>query len=485
MTPAQHGRTPALPALLPDATGGQLALDLGVSQRQLDIAAIHHGTGLYTAVAEIEALLDGLHWPAEGDRLLDPGAGNGGFLVAALRRLDLARDDVEDAARRVRGYEFYPGAVTEARCAVRDHLAGRGWSGQAADRAALVIVEDRDYLLSPVPAGVYDVLAMNPPYWRLANLPPGYRADYELIVPAHARADLLYAYLQLSADIIAPGGRIGLISADRWLLNTGSAELRRRIGLLFRVTDLCRLDPDSAFYAAKARRQGTQPRVHPVSLILTPGEAGRPLDASPFRLASLPEVDGTPLREIADIRLAPWLGPDGIFLVPAGTRLPPEHLLPAVEPEDIHGDVIGPPRRWALVTTEAEPPAAILAHLDAALARMPGRGRRTCRWLPPETFTGRLPLDRDAVLVPRIAKRLKAVLLPAGRLPVNHQLVVVSGLPAAAILSMLADPAVQAQAEALALRVDGGYRSYTATLLRQLIIPAHHIERAAPPRLSR
>jgi hypothetical protein len=211
---------------------------------------------------------------------------------------------------------------------------------------------------------------------------------------------------------------------------------------------------------------------------LTPGDGGRQLDARPFRLASLPEVDGVPLREIAAIRLAPWLGPDGIFLVPAGTGLPPGHLVPAVEPADIDGDVIGPPRRWALVTTEAEPPAAVLAHLDAVLHRMPGRGRRAIRWLPPETFTGRLPLDHDAVLVPRIARGLKAVLLPAGRLPVNHQLVVVSGLPAAAILRMLADPAVRAQAEALATRVDGGYRSYTATLLRELVIPREHVTRA-------
>jgi hypothetical protein len=455
------------------AAGEQLAL--GLDQRQLDIAVIHHATGVYTALPEVEALLDRLDWPSQGRRLLDPGAGNGGFLVAALGRLDLARDDIGQASGRVRGYEFYPGAVMEARRAVRDHLAGRGWSARAAWQAALAVVEDLDYLLSPVPAGIFDLIAANPPYWRLANLPPGYRADYEAIVPAHARADLLYAYLQRSADVIAAAGRIGLITADRWLLNAGSSELRTRLGRRYRVTDVRRLDPDSAFYAAKVRRRGTGPRVHPVSIILTPGEDGRSLDASPFRLESLPEVDGTPLREIATIRLAPWLGPDGIFLVPSGTGLPRDHLVPAVEPADIDGEVIGPPRRWALVTTEAEPPAAVLAHLDATLPRMPPGGRRGIRWLPPETFTGRLPLDDDAVLVPRIARRLKAVLLPAGCLPVNHQLVVVSGLPAAAILSMLADPAVQAQAEALAPRVDGGYRSYTATLLRQLVIPRHHL----------
>ena len=83
-------------------------------------------------------------------------------------------------------------------------------------------MEERDFLLSPVPVGTYDVIAANPPYWRFVNLPPGYRAEYELMVPAHARADLLLAYLDLSARIVAPGGRIGLITADRWLINSGS-----------------------------------------------------------------------------------------------------------------------------------------------------------------------------------------------------------------------------------------------------------------------
>jgi type I restriction-modification system DNA methylase subunit len=231
---------------------------------------IHEATWIYTRVPEIEALLDRLGWPDRGERLLDPGAGNGGFLVAALRRLDLARDDVERAAWRIRGYEFYDGAVAEARRAVRDHLAGRGWTVLAAQRAAQALVEDRDYLLAPVPAGVFDTIAANPPYWRLANLPPGYRADYELLVPPYARADLLYAYLARSADVAAPGGRIGLITADRWLLNAGSAGLRRRVGDKYRVADFLRLDAASAFYRPKRRTRGTPPRVHPVSLILTP-----------------------------------------------------------------------------------------------------------------------------------------------------------------------------------------------------------------------
>ena len=450
-------------------------LDLGFGQRAADIAIIHQATGIYTAVPEIEALLDRLGWPGQGHRLLDPGAGNGGFLVAALDRMDLDRDGIETAAWRVKGYEFYPVAVAEARRAVHDHLVR---PGRPARRRA--DCRGPGLLLDPVPAGIFDVIAANPPYWRLTNLPPGYRADYETIVPAHARADLLYAYLQQAADIVAAGGRIGLITADRWLLNAGSSELRRRLGLRYRVSDVCRLDAASAFYRPKDRRRGTPSRVHPVSLILDPGGSGRRLDVRPFQLAALPDVDGVPLPAIADIRLAPWLGPDGIFIVGASTGLPSSHLVPIVEPEDIEGEQIRPARKWALVTGECEPPPAVLAHLDATLDRTPPRGRRAVRWLPPETFTGKLPLRRDAVLVPRIARRLKAVRLPAGRLPVNHQLVVVSGLAAPALIAILSDPVVQAQAEALALRVEGGYRSYTATLLRQLIIPRQHLTAGQP-----
>ncbi len=454
-------------------TAKQLVLELPDTrdQRRIDIAAIHQGTGIYTTAPEIEALLDQLCWPRQGRRLLDPGAGNGGFLVAALRRVNLAPGDVEGAARRVRGYEFYPGAVADARNAVSDHFCELGWTPQAAWRAAEMIVEGRDFLLSDVPVGTWDVIATNPPYWRLANLPAGYRIDYEASVPAHARADLLYAYLDRSADIITSDGHIGLITADRWLLNSGSAELRRQLGARYSVSGVRRLDAGSTFYRPKSRRRGTVARVHPVSLILAPNRSGRPLGAEPFRLTHRPAVDGVPLRDMVQIRLAPWLGPDGIFVVGPDSGLPTEYLVPIVEPADIEGCTVRAPRKWALATDTTEPAPAVLAHLDATLDRMPGRGRRAVRWLPPETFTGKLPLDRDAVLVPRIARRLTGVRLPAGRLPINHGLVIISGLPVESVLAMLDDPEVQAQAHDLSLGIDGGYRSFTATLLRQLVIP--------------
>ncbi|MBI5940131.1 MAG: N-6 DNA methylase [Caulobacterales bacterium] len=448
------------------------------SGREATIDTIHQATAIYTVPEEISALLDRLDWPAVGGRLLDPGAGNGGVLIAALDRLRLAHDDVATAVFSVKGYEFHAGAVAAARRRVADHLLGRCWSGIAAGAAASQIVEERDFLLSPVPVATFSVIAANPPYWRALNLPAEYRADYEAMVAPHAQADLLYAYLQRAADIVAPNGSIGLVTSDRWLLNASSAELRRRLGKRFSVRDLRRLDSASAFYRPKTRTRGTPARVHPVSLVLDPAGVGAALTAAPFPLDGLPEAEGVLLGDLAEIRLAPWLGPEGIFVVRDPAALPGAVLVPVVEPDDIdpRGDCLTGSSRWAIVTrADVEPGPSVLAHLDGQLHRMPPRGRRATRWVPPETFIGRLPLDVDAVMVPRIAKRLRAIPLPAGTMPINHNLVVVSGHPVAAMVAWLNHPAVQAQADALSLRLENGYASFTATLLRQLRIPAELI----------
>ena len=453
-----------------------LELNLAGDRHACDIDKIHRSTAIYTAEPEIEALLDRLEWPTRGERLLDPGAGNGGFVVAALARIDLPINDVATAIRRVKGYEFHPGAAAIGRQAVRQHLIDRGWNPAFASDAASDIIEIRDFLLSPVPVGVFDVIAANPPYWRiLQHLPPEspYRYEYEATIPAHAKADLLYAYLNRAVDIVASDGLIGLVTADRWLLNSGSSELRRKIGQRYTVLDIQRLESCSAFYRPKSRAKGTPARVHPVSLVLTPTDTGRPLTSKPFRIEPLPEVTGKPLADIATIRLAPWLGPEGIFVVFDKGNFPSERLIPCIEPEDIcsENDIIKGHSRWALLTDRNEPEPSVLAHLNSTLSRMPKRGRRNPPWLPPETFAGKLPLDQDAVLIPRISKKMRPIKLPAGVMPINHNLVVVSGIPADRLIYILNHPIVQAQADTLSLRLENGYRSYTATLLRQLIIP--------------
>lgn len=459
----------------------QLSLLPALPEREADIETIHLATAIYTVPQEVEALLDRLDWPRVGSSLLDPGAGDGAVLVAALSRLDLARNDVATAVAAVKGYEFHHGAAAAARRRIAAHLVSQHWSLAASDEAARSIVETRDFLLSPVPVGRHDVIATSPPAWRRMRLPEGYRRDFDASVARHAQADLLYAYLQRSADVLAQGGLIGLVASDRFLLNTGSAELRRRLGLRFAVRDVRRLDSSSAFYRPKSRSRGTPPRIHPVSLVLDPHGRGVPLCADPFPLDGFAAIEGIPLRDLATIQLAPWLGPAGIFVVTDPTPFPRGSLVPVVEPDDIHPqeDRVKGSSRWALITQRGvEPPQAVLAHLDANLHRMPLRGRQKVRWAPPEAFAHRLPLPTAAIMVPRIARRLRAIPIEAGVMPVGHNIVVASGQPTRTMALWLNDPRVQAQANAIALRLENGFSSFTASNLRQLVIPHDLVEAA-------
>lgn len=437
------------------------------------IARIHDGTACYTAEMEIEALLDAIDWPQRGGLLADPGCGSGNMVVAALARLPLPVDEIDGPASRVRGMEFHADSAAEATARVANLLIARGWNAQRADAAARKVIVHGDFLLGEDHPAV-DVFLANPPYMRSARLPRDYREALQERVARHARGDLLHAYLDRMATLLAQGGSMGLITSDRWLLNGGTATLRALLGTRFGIHGLRRLDSSSAFHRPKERARDTPPRVHAVSMVLAAG--GLALSAAPFPMEDRPEIDGI---RFGDLRLAPYLGPDGIFMVGHGSGLPDDVLVPCVEPRDIcpSTGTIGPTRRWAIVTGDERPPEPVMAHLARTAHMMPASARRRVPWLPPERFDRHLPLDRDAVLVPRIAQRLRTHILPRGHLPTNHSLVVASGMATDDIVRMLGDPRVQAQADALALRVEGGFRSYTATLLRTLVIPHDIIPR--------
>ena len=232
-----------------------------------------------------------------------------------------------------------------------------------------------------------------------------------------------------------------------------------------------RLTNTSPFHRPKDRRQGSPPRVHAVSLVLS--DNGREMTHEPFHIEEPPAVEGVAFADLADIRLAPWLGPDGIFIIDDPDLVPGAVTVPCIMPKGIdpETDRVLKTTRWAIVTGDEAPPRSVLAHLEANMERMPARGTRPIAWHPPERFDRHLPLPQEAILIPRIAKRLRPITIPGGHLPINHSLVVASGLPADVIRTMLEHPLVQRQADILAPRVESGYRSYTATLLRQLVIP--------------
>lgn len=469
------------------------------------ISAVHTATALYTAEPIVDGLLAQLNWPHGRRRLLDPSCGDGMVLGRALVRY-LARYPTagpEEIAASLAGWEFHRPAATQARDRLGDLLIAHGWAKEAATALAGRIVTTDDFLTAypSSDAGMVDVIAGNPPYLRMTHVPDPLHTDYVSALPSHARADLLHAFLDRCAAILRQGGEMGLVTADRWLLGSTTAPLRAAIGARFRVHHLIRLDATTAFYRPKVRRAHTPPRVHPVAIVLrhlpTDEPTGNDAPSHLMRLTEAPVIPGMldtlgrpphrgatsepvsgntrTLGDIACIRLAPWLGPRGIFVVDARTAamLPPTHLLPAIDTRDLALPESERPQRFAIVTADDEPPAAILAHLRGQMHLMPHRGRRRLEWRPPEGWSS-LALDRPALILPRAARALRPHRIAAGHLPLNHALHLT---PACEDVSLddiervLTRPAAQAWLETHAAGIDNGYRWITAPLLRLLPVP--------------
>lgn len=446
--------------------------------RREALDALHEATAIYTAQPVVDELLDRIHWPHEEDVLVEPSCGDGAFLDRALARLLHAQPALDEAgiARRLEGWELHPGAAGAARSTVASRLHAHGWPYPRALDAATRIVHNADWLTEGPRSPRYHVIVGNPPYLRYANVPRLLRAEYEGIVPKRARSDLLHSFLDRCTEVLHPQGEVAFVTADRWLFNVSAANLRAGMGERFGIHHLKRLDAASAFYRPKTRRQGTPPRVHPVAVVLGPSSrATIPLGRAAVYPDAPPKGEGErTLNDVATVRLAPWLGPEGIFVIDAETaaRFPKECLVPAVDTDDIVDGWLRPARRYALRTRPDEPPPQeILTHLRAALKGMPPRGRQDPDWLPPEPWHN-LRLDQEALLVPRIAKTLRPVRLPAGTLPINHNLSIVTkgALSLDEIEQALQSERAHAWIRACAPRLENDYRSITTTILRQVPI---------------
>lgn len=447
------------------------------SVREQAIDALHAATAIYTREPVVDELLDAVDWPRGNRRLVDPSCGDGAFVGSALVRLLRERPDidVETLLDVLQGWELHPGAAEHARIRVSEILQEHGWGSPLATDTAARLVRQADFLTQG-PTGPYcHVIAGNPPYLRFVSVPALLRAEYTALLPQHACADLLHSFLERVVSALLPDGEVALVTADRWLFNAGAAKLRAAIGSKLAIDQLRRLDPTTSFYRPKHRRTGSPPRIHPVAVVLRPPSSTTiPLSVKPVfpdRLVQQ-EQSGPTLGDIAQVTLAPWLGTYGIFVVDHATAagLPADHLVPAIDTDDIRDGRLQKATRYAIRTRpDTPPPAAILEHLAANMHRMAKRGRRKIAWLPPERFD-QLSLDQPILLVPRIARTLRPVRVPSNHVPINHNLSIVAADQATLdeIEALLCSAEANAWMQDHAARLESGFYSLSTSLLRQL-----------------
>ena len=166
-------------------------------------------------------------------RLLEPSFGDGDFLLPAIVRLLAACEKAKRAGKAVpkldhciRGVELHRHSHERTRTGVIELLRAHEFPIAEARRLADVWLLHTDFLLAPLPAQ-FDYVVGNPPYVRQELIPPALLKEYRrLYSTMYDRADLYIPFIDRSLRLLATGGQLSFICADRWTKNRYGGPLR-------------------------------------------------------------------------------------------------------------------------------------------------------------------------------------------------------------------------------------------------------------------
>lgn len=226
-------------------------------------------------------------------RILEPSFGEGDFLLVVVDRLLKAwrnqcrdaRNAYEDLRDSVRAVELHRDSFAATRPKVVSLLARRGIATATAERLADVWLTCDDFLLASLPQE-FDRVVGNPPYVRQELIPDAliaeYRARYATI---YDRADLYIPFIERSLSMLAEGGQLGFICADRWMKNRYGGRLRRMVAESFRLRVYVDMVNTPAF------RENVI--AYPAITVIGRGRRGK------TRMARRPDITAEALRKLA------------------------------------------------------------------------------------------------------------------------------------------------------------------------------------------
>jgi SAM-dependent methyltransferase len=165
----------------------------------------------------------------------DPACGGGQLLLAFARHLVRCGMSPEQVIQCIWGFDIDPHVLNVARITLFFEMLNLGYTD---DVSNLWYGLQRRLRLCPAPFGVldrgslgdaapqgYDVVIANPPYLGRRKLPLEMRAFLDDQYPG-AKVDLCAAFIQRCVELTKEGGRIGLLTSDKWLRLQGYAPLR-------------------------------------------------------------------------------------------------------------------------------------------------------------------------------------------------------------------------------------------------------------------
>jgi len=214
-------------------------LPTATCDNDVSVEDLHQLCGVYTKPGLVKRLLDHAGWTQTADLrnacLLEPGAGDGAFLVEAVTRLVASllrhgvRLDIGSLRGRILAYELVPAEADKARARIAKKMRALGVHQATARACARAWVRTEDFLLAELPRDGFTHIVGNPPYIRWAKLPASYAAAYAERLPKEAaRGDLFLPFLHRSFEHLAAHGRCAFVCSDRWRYTAYAEGFRKR-----------------------------------------------------------------------------------------------------------------------------------------------------------------------------------------------------------------------------------------------------------------
>lgn len=231
--------------------------------------------------------------PLHEKQLLEPSFGGGDFLLPSIDRLltawrssHHAKTVVEELGNAIRAVELHRKTFSTTRAAVIERLKQEAIEDQFAVALADRWLVQGDFLLVPF-QGQFDFVVGNPPYVRQELIPApllaAYRGRYQTM---YDRADIYIPFIERSLSLLAKGGSLGIICADRWMKNRYGGPLRSLVANQFHLKIYVDMVDTPAFHSDVI--------AYPAITIIsreTPGAT---------RIAHRPAIDRTTLAILSD-----------------------------------------------------------------------------------------------------------------------------------------------------------------------------------------
>jgi hypothetical protein len=242
--------------------------------------------------------------PLHRARVLEPSMGHGDFLAPVVDRLLEAYwrevgndgDIVADLGECIVAVELHRASYEETRALATDILGKNGLTPAQCRILCERWLRQGDFLLLPLDQGFTQVIG-NPPYVRQELIPDVLLAEYRRrFSTIYDRADIYVPFIERSLSLLAPGGNLGFICADRWIKNRYGGPLRQFVADNFHLKCFVDMVNTDAFLSDVI--------AYPAIVVIRREKPGV------TRIAARPVIDADHLRSLAKAMTAPKLSQD-------------------------------------------------------------------------------------------------------------------------------------------------------------------------------